>query len=90
MAALMELNMRERLIRCGKRLRQLPGDDSGQSALFAILTLLLLVIVIAYAYNVGMTVSQRVRLQNAADAAAYSAAVVEANSLSSIAWLNTC
>ncbi len=72
------------------RLRALPRDENGQSALFAVLTLMLLMIVIAYTYNVGTTVSQRVRLQNAADAAAYSGAVVEANALSSIAWLNNC
>ena len=82
--------MRNRVRRAMCRLRSLPGDESGQSALFAIVTLLLLMIVIAYAYNVGITVSRRVRLQNAADAAAYSAAVAEANGLSAIAWLNSC
>jgi hypothetical protein len=72
------------------RLRRLPEDEGGQSAMFAVLTLMLLVIVIAYGYNVGMTASQRVRMQNAADAAAYSGAVVEANGLAAIAWLNNC
>lgn len=82
--------MREWLQSIKKRFYRLRADESGQSALFAILTLLLLMIVLAYAYNVGLTVSHRVRMQNAADAAAYSAAVVEANGLSSIAWLNSC
>jgi hypothetical protein len=80
--------MRAHVERLRQRLRRLPADEGGQSALFAVVTLMLLVIVTAYAYNVGMTASQRVRLQNAADAAAYSGAVVEANTLASIAWLN--
>ncbi|MBN2712309.1 MAG: Tad domain-containing protein, partial [Planctomycetes bacterium] len=72
------------------RIRRLPQDESGQSALFAVLTLMLIIIVLAYTFNVGMTVNQRVRLQHAADSAAFSGAVVEANALSSIAWLNNC
>lgn len=72
------------------RLKRLPADECGQSAMFAVVTLMLLVIVIAYTFNVGMTVNQRVRLQHAADAAAFSGAVVEANALASIAWLNNC
>ncbi len=73
-----------------ERWRALPAAEEGQSALFAVLTLMLLLVAIAYAYNVGLTVSERVRLQNAADAAAYAGAVQEANTLSAIAWLNSC
>ena len=74
----------------GKRLLAFGRDDAGQSALFAVCTMMLLVVAVAYTHNFGFTVSERVRLQNAADAAAYSGAVVEANTLSSIAWLNSC
>lgn len=73
-----------------RRLAELPRDESGQSALFAVLTMMLIVTVIAYEHNVGVTVTTRIRLQDAADAAAYSGAAVEANALSSIAWLNSC
>lgn len=73
-----------------RRVGALPGDESGASALFAVVSLMFLVVVIAYVHNVGMTVNRKIRLQNAADAAAFSGAVVEANSLSAIAWLNSC
>lgn len=71
-------------------LRRFVANESGQSSLFAILTLFLLLAAVGYVYNVSMLVSKRIRLQNAADAAAMSGAIVEANALSAIAWLNGC
>ncbi len=76
--------------RARRRLGRLYADESGAAALFAVVSLMFLVIVVAYVHNVGMTVNRRIRLQNAADAAAYSGAMVEANALSAIAWLNSC
>ncbi len=76
--------------RIRRRLGGLYADESGAAALFAVVSLMFLVIVVAYVHNVGMTVNRRIRLQNAADAAAYSGAMVEANALSAIAWLNSC
>lgn len=71
---------------CGRFWR----EESGQTMFFAILSLFFLVTAIGYSYNVSLVVSRRIRLQNAADAAALSGAMVEANALSAIAWLNGC
>ncbi len=64
-------------------------DQSGQGMLFAAASLVLLVGFVALVFNVGRLIERRTRIQLAADAAAYSGAVVEANSLSSIAWTNS-
>ncbi|MCZ7646672.1 MAG: pilus assembly protein TadG-related protein [Planctomycetota bacterium] len=56
--------------------------------LLALLSAVFLILVMCFPLNVGWTLVKRAKLQNAADAAAYSAAVVQADSLSAIAWLN--
>lgn len=63
-------------------------EEDGQVMLLALITAIFLVLVMAFPLNVGWTISKRLKLQNAADAAAYSAAVVQADGLSAIAWLN--
>lgn len=74
-----------RIGRLGSRIYR---DEEGQSLVFGAITAFTLVAFVALSFNVGMVISKRVRAQNAADAAAYSGALVEANSLSAIAWLN--
>ena len=64
-------------------------DEAGQGVVFAAITLAMLVAFVALVYNVGCVTERRVQVQLAADAAAYAGAVVEANSLSSIAWINS-
>ena len=69
--------------------RRFCGDESGQGILFAAASLVLLVGFVALVYNVGRLTERRTKIQLAADAAAYSGAMVEANSLSTIGWINS-
>jgi hypothetical protein len=69
-------------------LLRMHREEDGQVMLLALVTAVFLVLIMAFPLNVGWTISKRLRLQNAADAAAYSAAVVQADGLSAIAWLN--
>lgn len=64
------------------------SEEEGQSMVFGALSMLLLGCFIAMVFNVGDGTSRKIQVQNAADAAAYSGAQIEANSLSSIAWIN--
>jgi len=63
-------------------------DDRAQAVVFGAISLLLLAGFIALVYNVGRAAQRRVQVQLAADMSAYSGAVVKANSLSAIAWIN--
>lgn len=71
-----------------RTLKRIHRDEDGQVMLLALITSVFLVLIMAFPLNVGWTISKRIKLQNAADAAAYSAAVVQADGLSAIAWLN--
>ena len=70
------------------RIRKLHGDQHGQGLVFAALSFLITIMAVAMVYNVGQVVRTRITVQNGADSAALSAAMVQANSLSTIAWLN--
>ena len=69
-----------------KRTRRL--GDSGQGMVFGAISMFMLVFSAALCYNVGQVAGKRVEIQNAADAAVYSAVLVEANVVSNVAWLN--
>ena len=56
--------------------RRFCGDESGQGILFAAATLLVLVGFIAFVFNIGRLLDRRTKTQIAADAAAYSGAMV--------------
>lgn len=65
------------------------GRDEGGAALVTTLALFMfLYLVCMGVFAVGTAVRERIHLQNAADAAAYSAAVVQADTLSRIATIN--
>jgi hypothetical protein len=64
-------------------------EESGQGILFAAATLLVLVGFVAFVFNIGRLLDRRTKMQIAADAAAYSGAMVEANAVSAIAWINS-
>lgn len=66
----------------------LAGDEEGASLVFAAITLFALTTAIMFVYQVGMVSADRMQIQGAADAAAYSAAQVEANALNAIGQLN--
>jgi len=63
-------------------------DESGVVFALTIIVFLTLFMMGLSVYAVGETVRQRIELQNAADAAAYSAAIVQADCLSRVAALN--
>jgi len=69
-------------------LRRLHSDESGSSLVFAAITFFGLAMSTLMVYQLGMISADRVRIQNAADAAAYSGAVVEANNLNVMGQLN--
>jgi hypothetical protein len=68
--------------------RRAHRDEEGGSMVFGAMTLFTLVLFTYLVYIVGMTSGDRMQLQGAADAAAYSGALVEAESLESIGFLN--
>ena len=63
-------------------------NEDGVALAFGITFFLLVFLLGMSVYAAGETVRQRMELQNAADAAAYSAAVVQADTLSRIACIN--
>lgn len=69
-------------------LARFAREEDGASMVFAAITLFALTAAITLVYQMGMLSAQRMQLQTAADAAAYSAAQVEANSLNAIGQLN--
>ncbi|MDT8389372.1 MAG: pilus assembly protein TadG-related protein [Lentisphaeria bacterium] len=76
------------LARANDTCRRLWLDDSGVVLAVSVLAFLILFIIACSGYAIGETVRQRVELQNAADAAAYSGAVVQADTLSRVAAIN--
>jgi len=64
-------------------------DESGQGIVFAAVSMILLVGFVALVFNVGTAVENRMRIQMAADNAAYSGVMVQANALSTIGWINS-
>ncbi len=70
------------------RLKTLCCDESGVALAFSVVVFLFLYLFGMGIYAVGDTVQKRIKLQNAVDAAAYSGAVVQADTLSRIAVIN--
>lgn len=73
---------------CMERFKSLPRDESGAAVMITLAVVLFLYLLCSSVYAVGMTVNEKIQLQNACDAAAYSGAVVEADCLSRIATIN--
>jgi hypothetical protein len=63
-------------------------DESGQTSLFMALFIFTMIIMFAFTTNVGMLVHAKINLQNAADAAAYAGAAVQARQLTAVGYLN--
>ena len=75
--------------RCAKAVGRFLRGQTGQGLVFTAISLLVLVGFVALVYNIGRLTERRTKIQIAADAAVYSGALVEANSLSTIAWCNS-
>ncbi len=71
-----------------KKLTSLGRDDNGAVLVLTLALFFFLFLLVSGVYVVGEAVHRRIELQNACDAAAYSAAVVQADGLSRIATVN--
>lgn len=71
-----------------KRITGIHKDCQGFVVMSTLAIFLFLFILCASIYAVGETIHQRIKIQNACDAAAYSAAVVQADGLSRMAVVN--
>jgi hypothetical protein len=63
-------------------------DERGQAAIFMALFVSTMIMLFAFTTNIGMLVHAKINLQNAADAAAYAGAAVQARQLTNAAYLN--
>ncbi len=70
------------------RIAGLRQDCQGFVVMSTLAIFLFLFLLCAFVYAVGETIHQRIKMQNACDAAAYSAAVVQADGLSRMAVVN--
>jgi len=70
------------------RLSNLHGDQRGSISISSMFGLLILVMLLGMVMNSVRQVDQKVKMQNAADAASYSGGVVIARSLNSMAFSN--
>ena len=71
-----------------ERLRDIRRDDSGAALVITLGVFMFLVMVTGGVYAIGENVRQKIELQNAVDAAAYSASNVQADILSRMATVN--
>ena len=72
---------RQSLVRLGK-------EESGAAFLVTLGVFLFMFLLCSGVYAIGDMVRQRIELQNAADAASYSAAVIQADTISRVATIN--
>jgi Putative Flp pilus-assembly TadE/G-like len=71
----------------GKRMPD-RGRQQGQSSVFVIVFLGITILSLVFLYKAGKLTSEKMELQNAADAAAYSVALLEARDLNFMAYTN--
>ncbi len=69
-------------------LQNLHRDQDGVISILSVFAVLLLVMLLGMVMNVGRQVDGKIRLQNAADAAAYSGGVVMARGLNTLTFTN--
>jgi hypothetical protein len=68
--------------------KTLRDDEAGQALVVGALTMLVLAFAVFSTIQLGHTINERIRVQNAADNSAFSTAAVVARSLNFIAWVN--
>ena len=71
-----------------QRVASIGSDEHGAMLVMTLAIFFFLFMLVSGVYTVGESVHRRIELQNACDAAAYSAAVVQADGLSRIATVN--
>ena len=80
--------MRQRAIIARHREYRWPRNERGQSLVFITITSAIVILALLVTYNVGQLSFYRIKLQNTADAAAYSAAVAQSRDLNFTAYMN--
>lgn len=70
------------------RLRGLPSDDQGSISVASVFALLMLAILLGLVMNSTRQADQKVRLQNAADAATYSGGIAVTRGMNTLAFTN--
>ncbi|MDB5386393.1 MAG: hypothetical protein JWM11_2039 [Planctomycetaceae bacterium] len=70
------------------KLRMLHRDQQGTISILSVIVILLLTMLLGMILNVGEQIDDKIRLQNAADAATYSGGVVIARGMNTIAFTN--
>ena len=75
------------LERAGK-IRTLHSDQRGTISVLSVIALVMLTMLMGMILNVGEQIDDKIRMQNAADAATYSSGVVIARGMNSIAFTN--
>jgi hypothetical protein len=68
--------------------RRLHGDQDGTISVLSVVTLLAFTMILGMVMNVGRQVDDKIKLQNAVDAATYSSSVVVARGMNAIAFTN--
>ena len=71
--------------RLARRVGALPRDERGTISILSVITIFVLAVVLGMVVNAGRQVDEKVRMQNAADAATYSGAVVVARGYNALA-----
>ncbi|MBL1141268.1 MAG: hypothetical protein HND53_04470 [Proteobacteria bacterium] len=65
-----------------------PKQQTGQSIIFVVLFLGVVVLSLVFLYKAGKVTSEKMQVQNAADAAAYSVSITEARDLNFMSYTN--
>ncbi|MDB5340098.1 MAG: hypothetical protein JWN70_5717 [Planctomycetaceae bacterium] len=70
------------------KIRTLHADQRGTISVLSVITLVMLTMLMGMILNVGEQIDDKIRMQNAADAATYSSGVVVARGMNTIAFTN--
>jgi hypothetical protein len=74
--------------RAAARVRRLDGDQRGSITIVSVFAAMLLTMLLGMVMNVGRQVDGKIRMQNAADASAYSGGLVLARGMNTLAFTN--
>ena len=81
-------NCKLQIVNCKLRIRGLARDERGTISILSVITICVLAVVLGMVINAGRQVDEKVRMQNAADAATYSGGVAVARGLNALAFAN--
>src|SRR4051812_11399437 len=71
-----------------RQFHELRRDEEGQALVLAAISMLILTLCVLATVNLSYAATQKIRLQNAADSAAYTIAAYEARALNFFAYTN--